>query len=345
MHVTSFPFQWLFDIYLSVATFVVYLFVRSVQKKRLVAEDDEVAVSPPSSATTTKTAPISEQTVTELVKPIAHLVKPETPIPPEQQLGLYKWILEEKRKVKPISAEEKKKLDEEKAILEAFIQSKSNYAKEAKHTTIGKASHRLSRGIRDKVLVGVRRGSVCKQIMRLAVGILVAGFVFEEEDFMKPWEEKVGSKNLIALSTAIQDCLTSRIAFELMKQGATMTVLSTLLAALAWPATLLTATDLIDSKWSIAVDSFALNQVLHPRSKAAISVWIWLATAVLVANKQGRKAESVANPVADQESQRSLCRCEIMRHRVLKRQFAVRDRSATAYPLRILKNGVVTANY
>ncbi|RZC90125.1 hypothetical protein C5167_044755 [Papaver somniferum] len=42
-------------------------------KEKLVAEDDEVAVSPPSSATTTKTAPISEQTITELVKPIAHL--------------------------------------------------------------------------------------------------------------------------------------------------------------------------------------------------------------------------------------------------------------------------------
>ncbi|KAI3942463.1 hypothetical protein MKW98_013115 [Papaver atlanticum] len=70
------------------------------------------------------------------------------------------------------------------------------------------------------------------------------------------------------------DWLTSRIAFELMKQGAIMTVLSTLLAALAWPTTLLTATDFIDSKWSIAVDSFALNQVLHPRAKAAISVWI-----------------------------------------------------------------------
>ncbi|KAI3935111.1 hypothetical protein MKW92_051440 [Papaver armeniacum] len=89
-----------------------YLFVRSVQKKRLVAEDDEVAVSPPSSETTTKTAPISEQS-------------PETPIPSEQQLELYKWILEKKRKVKPISAEEKKNLDEEKAILEAFIRSKS----------------------------------------------------------------------------------------------------------------------------------------------------------------------------------------------------------------------------
>ncbi|MCL7022987.1 hypothetical protein MKW94_010766 [Papaver nudicaule] len=100
---------------------------------------------------------------------------------------------------------------------------------------------------------------------RLAVGILVAGFVFEEADFIKPWEGKDNleryalqweSKNLIAVSTAIQDWLTSRIAFELMKQGAMMTVLSTLLAALAWPATLLTATDFIDSKWSIAVDRF-----------------------------------------------------------------------------------------
>ncbi len=47
------------------------------------------------------------------------------------------------------------------------------------------------------------------------------------------------------------------IAFELMRQGAMMTVLSTLLAALAWPATLLAATDFIDSKWTIAVDRLA----------------------------------------------------------------------------------------
>lgn len=33
-----------------------------------------------------------------------------------------------------------------------------------------------------------------------------------------------------------------------------MTVLSTLVAALAWPATLVTAFDLIDSKWAVAVD-------------------------------------------------------------------------------------------
>ncbi|KAF9678235.1 hypothetical protein SADUNF_Sadunf07G0013800 [Salix dunnii] len=99
---------------------------------------------------------------------------------------------------------------------------------------------------------------------RLAVGIMVSGCVFDEGDFIKPWEgqndnlEKYAlqweSKNLIAVSTAIQDWLTSRIAMEFMRQGAMLTVLSTLLAALAWPATLLAATDFIDSKWTIAID-------------------------------------------------------------------------------------------
>jgi hypothetical protein len=39
-----------------------------------------------------------------------------------------------------------------------------------------------------------------------------------------------------------------------MKEGAMMTVLNTLVASLALPATLVTASDLIDSKWAIAVD-------------------------------------------------------------------------------------------
>ncbi|KAJ6732801.1 TRANSMEMBRANE/COILED-COIL PROTEIN (DUF726) [Salix koriyanagi] len=99
---------------------------------------------------------------------------------------------------------------------------------------------------------------------RLAVGIMVSGCVFDEGDFIQPWEgqndnlEKYAlqweSKNLIAVSSAIQDWLTSRIAMEFMRQGAMLTVLSTLLAALAWPATLLAATDFIDSKWTIAID-------------------------------------------------------------------------------------------
>lgn len=99
---------------------------------------------------------------------------------------------------------------------------------------------------------------------RLAVEITVSGFAFDEKDFIRPWEglnnnlERYAlqweSKNIIAVSTAIQDWLTSRLAMELMTRGAMMTVLSSLLVALAWPATLLSATDFIDSKWTIAVD-------------------------------------------------------------------------------------------
>ncbi|KAK4411581.1 Transmembrane and coiled-coil domain-containing protein 4 [Sesamum angolense] len=99
---------------------------------------------------------------------------------------------------------------------------------------------------------------------RLAVEISVSGFVFEEEDFIRPWEEQHDkleryalqweSQHLIAVSTAIQDWLTSSIAREVMKRGAMMTVLGTLTAALVWPATLLSLTDFIDSKWTIAID-------------------------------------------------------------------------------------------
>lgn len=44
------------------------------------------------------------------------------------------------------------------------------------------------------------------------------------------------------------------IALQMMKEGAMLTVLSTLLAAFAMPATLVTASDVIDSKWAVAVD-------------------------------------------------------------------------------------------
>ena len=56
--------------------------------------------------------------------------------------------------------------------------------------------------------------------------------------------------------------MKSDVAKELMKRGAMFTVLSGLVAALAWPATLLSATDFIDSKWTIAVDRSACNFVL-----------------------------------------------------------------------------------
>lgn len=45
----------------------------------------------------------------------------------------------------------------------------------------------------------------------------------------------------------------------LMKQGAMMTVLSGLVTALAWPATLLAATNFIDSHWAVAIDRSNTN--------------------------------------------------------------------------------------
>lgn len=44
---------------------------------------------------------------------------------------------------------------------------------------------------------------------------------------------------------------------EMMKHGAMMTVLSSLLVALAWPATFLYLIDIIDSKWTVALNRFS----------------------------------------------------------------------------------------
>ncbi|KAF6983733.1 hypothetical protein CFC21_001858 [Triticum aestivum] len=99
---------------------------------------------------------------------------------------------------------------------------------------------------------------------RLAVCIMVSGFAFNEDDFLKPWEGwktnleryilQWETKHIIALSTAIQDFLASRFAMELMREGAMQTVLSGIISAFAWPATLVAAADFIDSTWSVAID-------------------------------------------------------------------------------------------
>ncbi|KAG4158022.1 hypothetical protein ERO13_D02G097200v2 [Gossypium hirsutum] len=99
---------------------------------------------------------------------------------------------------------------------------------------------------------------------RLAVGILISGIAFEEEDFLRPWENyndnleryvlKWESKNLIALNAGIMEWITSKVASNLLQGGAMLTVLSTLLAEEPLPAALLAASDLIDSAWAIVVD-------------------------------------------------------------------------------------------
>ncbi|KAF2301047.1 hypothetical protein GH714_019591 [Hevea brasiliensis] len=75
-------------------------------------------MSPPPTASPLPEKPISLPT-------IAEPVKLHEPIPENQQRELYKWILEEKRKVKPKDPQEKRRVDEDKAILKQFIRAKS----------------------------------------------------------------------------------------------------------------------------------------------------------------------------------------------------------------------------
>ncbi|WOK98601.1 hypothetical protein Cni_G07313 [Canna indica] len=77
---------------------------------------------------TSSPVPKTESAVPEkelAAEPIPAPVKVLPPIPEQEQRQLFKWILEEKRKVKPSDPTEKKKLDEEKALLKQFIRAKS----------------------------------------------------------------------------------------------------------------------------------------------------------------------------------------------------------------------------
>ncbi|KAF4371466.1 uncharacterized protein LOC115707078 [Cannabis sativa] len=47
------------------------------------------------------------------------------PIPEDQQRELFIWMLEEKRKLKPKDPVEKKRIDEDKAVLKQFIRAKT----------------------------------------------------------------------------------------------------------------------------------------------------------------------------------------------------------------------------
>lgn len=63
--------------------------------------------------------------MTSFLPPAIEPVKVRGPIPEYQQRELFKWMLEEKRKVKPKDPEEKKRMDEDKAILKQFIRAKT----------------------------------------------------------------------------------------------------------------------------------------------------------------------------------------------------------------------------
>ncbi|XP_012849160.1 PREDICTED: protein PRRC2C isoform X2 [Erythranthe guttata] len=72
-----------------------------------------------------ETAPILIREETVYFPPIPKPVIVRQHMPEEQQREIFKWILEERRKVKPLNQEEMKRIDEDKAILEQFIRSDS----------------------------------------------------------------------------------------------------------------------------------------------------------------------------------------------------------------------------
>ncbi|KAJ4867255.1 hypothetical protein Rs2_39074 [Raphanus sativus] len=99
-----------------------YLFFRTKKKDIEPASEEIAAKSDSVSAPVTIEKPVSSAMVA-VAEPV--VVKAREPIPEKQQRELFKWMLEEKRKVKPQNAEEKKRIDEEKAILKQFIASKT----------------------------------------------------------------------------------------------------------------------------------------------------------------------------------------------------------------------------
>ncbi|KAG5008639.1 uncharacterized protein LOC114417943 [Glycine soja] len=95
-----------------------YLFTRTKKKGTGEEEQDVTRVSTKDATPHVVEMPVPPPSITN------PMIKRE-PIPENEQCELLKWILEEKRKVKAKDAEEKRKIDEEKALLKKLIRSKS----------------------------------------------------------------------------------------------------------------------------------------------------------------------------------------------------------------------------
>ncbi|CAO2824569.1 unnamed protein product [Amaranthus hypochondriacus] len=98
-----------------------YLFTRT--KKKDIALEEETTDAAPTSTSVPTPSPTTSATVESL--PVAPVTRVQEPIPEQQQRELFKWMLDEKRKIKTKDPEEKKRIDEEKAILKQFIRAKS----------------------------------------------------------------------------------------------------------------------------------------------------------------------------------------------------------------------------
>uniref|UniRef100_A0A7N0UXT3 Uncharacterized protein n=1 Tax=Kalanchoe fedtschenkoi TaxID=63787 RepID=A0A7N0UXT3_KALFE len=115
-----------------------YIFMRT-KKKNTSGEEETTSVAASATDTAAEktvptvavtTSPVSAQAsaVSAQTASSPAITAPQTAyriVPEEQQRELFKWILDEKRKIKPKDAEEKKRIDAEKAVLKQFIRAES----------------------------------------------------------------------------------------------------------------------------------------------------------------------------------------------------------------------------
>ncbi|KAF3439595.1 hypothetical protein FNV43_RR17873 [Rhamnella rubrinervis] len=85
------------------------------------AKDSKATLEVPSPPITTN----PEFEIPAVPPPVTKPLKVQQPIPEDDQRELFKWMLEEKRKVISKDPEEKKQIDEDKAILKQLIRAKS----------------------------------------------------------------------------------------------------------------------------------------------------------------------------------------------------------------------------
>ncbi|KAG6405751.1 hypothetical protein SASPL_133345 [Salvia splendens] len=98
-----------------------YMFAQGGKKERA---EKKAIEEPPPAPPTTVTAPAQEEPII-ITPPVERPVPVRPPVPADQQREIFKWILDEKRKVKPQNRQEKKRIDEEKSILKEFIRSET----------------------------------------------------------------------------------------------------------------------------------------------------------------------------------------------------------------------------
>ena len=108
-------------------------------------------------------------------------------------------------------------------------------------------------------------GQPALQHARLAVTLCVSGWLTDPEDFVRPWEPLSGldaeriavvweTAELLKLGAALKAAVGDIGVAELVKHGAMHTAVQGLLAAVALPATVLTAASFIDNSWARCLD-------------------------------------------------------------------------------------------